>query len=295
MKNIFYLILCLSLLTACSNRNHKSDAYGTFESTEITISSEANGKILKFDISEGDILNAGSLVGYIDTTDLVLKKEQLIAQRKAISNKSANVFSQIEVQKQQKKNLLIEKTRIENLLKNNAATTKQLDDINGSIDLIDKQIFSIQTQNSSVFNETEGLTKQIEQIEQSIKKSYIINPLKGTVLTKFAEPNEITSFGKALYKIADLSEMTLKVYVSESQLSSIKIGQKVEILIDKNADELSKMEGTITWISQNAEFTPKIIQTKEERVNLVFAVKIRVKNDGTLKIGMPGEVNFTNK
>jgi HlyD family secretion protein len=292
MKKIIYILIGFAVLTACSNRNHKSDAYGTFESTEITISSEANGKILKFDINEGDVLNVGSLVGYIDTTDLVLKKEQLIAQRNAISNKSANVFSQIEVQKQQKKNLMIEKTRIENLLKNNAATTKQLDDINGSLDLIDKQIFSIQTQNSSVYNETEGLTKQIEQIEQSIRKCYITNPLAGSVLTKFAEANEVTTFGKALYKIADLSEMTLRVYISESQLSSIKIGQNVEVLIDKNANELSKMEGIITWISQNAEFTPKIIQTKEERVNLVYAVKIKVKNDGTLKIGMPGEVNF---
>ncbi|OIP04688.1 MAG: HlyD family secretion protein [Bacteroidetes bacterium CG2_30_32_10] len=292
MKKYLYLLVGLTILTACSSRNHKSDAYGTFESTEITISSEANGKILKLDLHEGDVLNAGVLIGFIDTTDLVLKKEQLLAQRKAISNKSANVFSQIEVQKQQKKNLLIEKTRIENLLKNNAATPKQLDDINGSLDLIDKQIMSIQTQNSSVFNETEGITKQIEQIEQSIKKSYIINPLAGTVLTKFAEPNEITTFGKALYKIADLSEMTLRIYVSESQLSSIKIGQKVQVLIDKNAKELAKMEGIITWISQNAEFTPKIIQTKEERVNLVYAVKVRVKNEGSLKIGMPGEVNF---
>ncbi len=292
MKKYLLILFGLTLITACSNKNQKSDAYGTFESTEITISSEANGKLLKLDINEGDILKSGSLIGFIDTTDLVLKKEQLIAQRKAISNKSANVFSQIEVQKQQKKNLLIEKTRVENLLKNNAATTKQLDDINGSLDLIDKQIFSIQTQNSSVFNETEGLTKQIEQIEQNIKKSYIVNPIEGTVLTKFAEPNEITTFGKALYKIADLSEMTLRVYISESQLSSIKIGQKVEVLIDKNAKELSKMEGFIIWVSQNAEFTPKIIQTKEERVNLVYAVKIRVKNDGTLKIGMPGEVIF---
>jgi len=295
MKKIFYIIIGLTVLTACSFSNHKSDAYGTFESTEITISSEANGKILKFDINEGDILKAGSIVGYVDTTDLVLKKEQLIAQRKSISSKSANVYSQIEVQKQQKKNFLTEKTRIENLLKNNAATTKQLDDINGSLDLVDKQILSIQTQNSSVFNETEGLTKQIEQIEESIKKCYIVNPLAGTVLTKYTEPNEVTTFGKALYKIADLNEMTLRVYISESQLSSIKLGQKVEVLIDKNTSDLSKMEGTITWISQNAEFTPKIIQTKEERVNLVYAVKIKVKNDGTLKIGMPGEVNFINK
>jgi HlyD family secretion protein len=295
IKKTFYLLIGFIVITACSGRKQKSDAYGTFESTEITVSSEANGRILKFDISEGDVIEAGSLLGYIDTTDLVLKKEQIIAQRKAISNKSANVFSQIEVQKQQKKNLLTEKSRIENLLKNNAATTKQLDDINGSLDLIDKQIFSIQTQNSSVFNETESLTKQIEQIEQSIKKCYIVNPLNGTVLTKFAEPNEVTTFGKALYKIADLSYMMLRVYVSESQLSSIKIGQKVEVLIDKNAKELTKLEGVITWVSQNAEFTPKIIQTREERVNLVYAIKIKVKNDGSLKIGMPGEVNFVKK
>jgi len=292
MKNNLWMLTGLVLLMSCSGNNNKSDAYGTFESTEITISSEANGKIIKFDIHEGDILIEGSTVGYIDTTDLLLKKEQLIAQRKAISNKSANVFSQMEVQKQQKKNLLTEKTRIENLLKNNAATPKQLDDINGAIDLVDKQILSVQTQNSSVFYETESISKQIEQIEQNISRCYIVNPIAGTVLTKYVEPNEITTFGRALYKIADMQEMTLRVYVSESQLSGIKIGQKVEVYIDKSKKELKKLEGFVYWISQNAEFTPKIIQTKEERVNLVYAVKIKVKNDGSLKIGMPGEVNF---
>jgi len=291
-KLTFIILGIAIILTSCTSNNSKSDAYGTFESEEITISAEASGKIIKLDIDEGQVLPTDTVIGLIDTTDLVLKKEQIIAQREAIATKVQNIISQIEIQKQQKQNLLIEKKRIEKLLKDNAATTKQLDDINGAIDVIDKQIESIETQNSAVLNELKGYDKQIEQINSSIKKSYIKNPVKATVLTKYAQPNEYAIIGKALFKIADLSKMYLRVYVSGNQLSDIKIGQKVQVLIDSNEKENTTLTGTISWISQNAEFTPKIIQTKEERVNLVYAVKILVLNDGTLKIGMPGEANF---
>ncbi len=288
----YLIITALALLAACSGKNNKSDAYGNFEADEVIISSEVSGKLLLFNIEEGAELKAETLIGLVDTTDLQLKKEQLMAQKNSIATKTSNITSQIEVQQQQKANLLIDKARIEKLLKDGAATKKQLDDINGSISLVDKQIASIQTQNNSVSSDLLGIEKQIAQIEQSIKKSHIINPVNGTVLDKYMMQDELVTPGKSLYKIADITNIYLRAYVSESQLSSIKLGQKVEVLIDKGKSEVAKYEGFITWISFSAEFTPKIIQTKEERVNLVYAVKIKVKNDGALKIGMPGEVNF---
>jgi HlyD family secretion protein len=286
------IISAMIFLAACSGKNDKSDAYGNFEADEVIISSEVSGKLILFTLEEGNVVDSGKLIGLVDTTDLQLKKEQLMAQKNAISSKSGNIASQIEVQQQQKNNLLIDKTRIEKLYKDGAATKKQLDDINGSINLVDKQILSIQTQNSSVVNEILGLDKQIAQIDQNIKKSHLVNPIKGTILDKYMQQNELVTPGKSLYKIADLSTIYLRVYVSESQLSAVTLGQKIEVLIDKGKDEMGKYEGTVTWISSTAEFTPKIIQTKEERVNLVYAVKVKVKNDGALKIGMPGEVNF---
>jgi HlyD family secretion protein len=286
------IISAMVFLTACSGKNNKSDAYGNFEADEVIISSEVSGKLISFTLEEGNVIDSGKQIGLVDTTDLQLKKEQLMAQKNAISSKSGNIASQIEVQQQQKKNLLIDKARIEKLLKDGAATKKQLDDVNGGINLVDKQILSIQTQNSSVVNEILGLDKQIAQIEQNIRKSHLTNPVKGTVLDKYMQQNELVTPGKSLYKIADLSTIYLRVYVSESQLSAVKLGAKTEVLIDKGKDDFSKYEGIVTWVSSTAEFTPKIIQTKEERVNLVYAVKVKVKNDGALKIGMPGEVNF---
>jgi HlyD family secretion protein len=289
-KVLLFSVICL--MVACSGKNKKSDAYGNFESTEVIVSSEVAGKILKFSVEEGTAIKAGVTTGYVDTTDLVLKKEQLMAQRDIISVKTSNINSQIDVQKQQKANLMIDKARIEKLYKDGAATKKQVDDINGSINLVDKQINSIETQNSSVLNELKNIDRQIDQVNENISKCYIVNPINGTVLNKYAEESEFTTMGKALYKIADMDYLDLRVYASGAQLPNIKIGQKVEVLIDKNAYEFTKLEGTVTWISSTAEFTPKIIQTKEDRVNLVYAVKVKVKNDGSLKIGMPGEVNF---
>jgi HlyD family secretion protein len=295
MRTPIFIILLAVLFTACSKNKNKSDAYGNFESTEITISAEAAGKLLMLNIEEGQSIKAGEKIGLIDTVQLALKRDALIAQQKGASTKSANILAQIDVFKEQKNNALTDKARIEKLLKDGAATQKQLDDIEGVISVYDRQMASIQTQNAPVLNELEAYSKQIDQIQDQINRSYITNPINGTVLTKYSEPNEMVVQGKALYKIADLSEMILRVYVSGAQLSEIKVGQKVEVLIDADADNNKKCEGEISWISSNAEFTPKIIQTKEERVNLVYAVKVRVKNDGSIKIGMPGEVNFKGK
>ena len=291
MKKTITLLILLGLLS-CNNNNDKADGYGNFEATEITISAEANGKIEFLNLEEGSVLEPNLLVGLIDTTQLYLNKQQLIASRNTVYSKSKNVLSQDDVLQEQLKTTLIEKRRIENMFAENAATKRQLDEIDGKVNVLKEQIKSVRTQNAPITNEAKSIDVQIEKIEDQIQKSKIINPVKGTVLAKYAEPNEITAFGKPLYKIADISEMTLRVYVSETQLPKIKIGQNVTVKIDAGT-EMKSFPGTISWISSSAEFTPKIIQTKEERVNLVYAVKVTVKNDGSLKIGMPAEMWIT--
>ena len=281
-------ILAMSVFS-CSNSNGKADGYGNFEATEITVSAENNGKLLQFQVEEGNLLKKDQFVGYIDTIPLSLKKDQLMVSKDVIASKSKGVLSQISVLQAKLKTANINKTRIENLIKDHAGTQKQLDDINGEIDVIKNQITSIEIQNAPVVNELKNIDVQLQQLDDQIQKSKITNPIEGTVLTKYAEPNEVTAFGKPLYKIADLSTMELRVYVSETQLANIKIGQKVTVKIDAEKT-MKSYDGTISWIASEAEFTPKIIQTKEERVALVYAVKVNVKNDGSLKIGMPAEM-----
>ena len=252
----------------------------------------ANGKILDFNVEEGQLLDSNQLIGFVDTTDLHLKKLQILDQKNATGSRREDLAAQIAVQEQSRENILIEKNRGIRLLKDGAATQKQLDDINSSLNMIEKQIASIKSQFRGIEDQIGSTEQQAAQVRESIKNACIVNPVKGTVLTKFAENNEVTSFGKPLYKIADLREMDLRVYVSGAQLPHVKIGDKVEVRIDKDETSNTKMEGIVSWISQTAEFTPKTIQTKEERVNLVYAVKVRVKNDGSLKIGMPGEIKL---
>ncbi len=279
----------LASLISCNKNNDKADGYGNFEATEVTISAEANGKIEYLKLEEGDILEPKTQVGLIDTTQLYFNKQQLMASKSTVYSKSANVLSQIKVLQEQLKTAQIEKKRIQNMFAENAATKRQVDEIDGKVSVIQEQIKSVETQNAPIVNEVKSIDVQIEKIDDQIQKSKIINPIKGTVLAKYAEPNEVTAFGKPIYKIADISEMTLRVYVSETQLSSIKVGQNVTVKIDAEK-EMKSYQGTISWIASSAEFTPKIVQTKEERVNLVYAVKVTVKNDGSLKIGMPAEM-----
>lgn len=288
MKKIITVLLIAALLS-CSGNGNKADGYGNFEATETTISAEANGKLLTFSAEEGEVLEQSIIVGVIDTVQLSLKRDQLLASKNTIFSKSRNVLSQREVLKEQLRVATNDLQRIDNLVKANAATTKQLDDINGQINILKQQMRSVETQNAPIVNEVKSIEVQILQIEDQIQKSIIQNPVKGTVLVKYAEPNEITAFGKPLYKIADLDEMELRVYISETQLANLKIGQEVGVKID-DSKSMKSYHGTVSWISDSAEFTPKIIQTKEERVNLVYAVKIKVKNDGSLKIGMPAEM-----
>lgn len=288
MKKIM-TILVLTSLFSCNNNKDKADGYGNFEATEITISAEGNGKIAFLNLEEGDVLEPGVTVGLIDTMQLYFAKQQLIVAKNTIFSKSKNVLSQISVLQEQLKTAQIERNRIRSMFAENAATKRQVDEIEGKVSVLKEQIKSVSTQNAPIVNEVQSTAVQIEKINDQIQKSKVINPIKGTVLAKYAEPNEVTAFGKPLYKIAELSELTLRVYVSETQLSKIKVGQQVTVKIDTE-NAMKSYPGTLSWIATSAEFTPKIIQTKEERINLVYAVKIKVKNEGSLKIGMPAEM-----
>jgi HlyD family secretion protein len=274
---------------SCDKDNGKADAYGNFEATETIISSETNGKITNFFVTEGQVLEVGQLVAQIDTVALSLKRDNLQAAKSVIYSKSKGVLSQIQVLETQISTAKKNKKRIQDLLADKLSSQKQLDDVNGQILAYQKQIKSIETQNAGVVQEAKTLDTQIKEIEHQIAKSTVKNPIKGTVLTKYAEANEITTFGKPLYKIANLDKMTFKGYISENQLVNIKIGDTVGVSVDAG-DGLKSYDGTVTWIASEAEFTPKIIQTKEERINLVYAIKVFVQNDGGLKIGMPAEM-----
>lgn len=326
LKTILSLtILALALgFTACEKKTEKFDAAGTFEATEIIVSAEATGRILDLKIKEGDQLKKGDIIGGIDPLSIQLQKEQVQASMEALTQKSndpmpqVNVLNeqiatqrnQIAVQKQQLIVLQKEQKRLENLVKADAATPKQLDDLNGQIDILRKQIEAsessisifekqilaqkagVSIQNRGILSEKAPLEKRVKQLDEQISRAKIANPIDGTVLSKYAEAGEITMAGKALYKIADMSEMTLRAYISGSQLSQVKINQMVKVMIDDGKDKYREMQGTVTWISDKAEFTPKTIQTKDERANLVYAIKIKVKNDGFLKIGMFGEIKL---
>lgn len=293
---LLFPILAFLLLSACEAPEDTADAYGNFESRELLVSAETSGKIIQLEVEEGQRLQKGQLVAMIDTTQLHLKKLQLQASIQTISGKTQDIQAQVDVLQEQKKNLLREKARVEALLKDKAATPKQLDDIVGQIEVVDRQILATKDQNKTfnkgVLGEINPIRIQIEQMEDQLRKSYVYNPIEGTVLLKMAEASEFTAAGKTLYKIANLETLELRAYVSGAQLPHVQIGDEVEVYIDENATENKQYSGTVTWISDQAEFTPKIVQTKEERVNLVYAIKIKVKNDGALKIGMPGEVLF---
>ena len=232
MKNILTIITAL-ILFSCNKAVNEADAYGNFEATEITISAESNGKIEFLNLNEGMQLEKNAIIGQIDTIQLYLNKQQLIASKNTIYSKSANVLSQRNVVQEQLKTAKIEQNRITAMFNENAATKRQVDEISGKVKVLQQQINSVETQNAPIVNEVKSIDIQIEKINDQLKKSKIINPVKGTVLAQYAEPNEITAYGKPLYKIADLSEMTLRVYFSETQLSSIKVGQEVNVTIDE--------------------------------------------------------------
>lgn len=303
-------ILVAGLFAACNGKDSISDATGTFEVDEVIVSSELTGKILSFNVQEGDSISKDKVVGVVDAENISLQKEQVQASIEALSQRTADLAPQVKlledqlkVQESQMENLLHEKARLENLIRADAATAKQMDDMNAQIDVVKKQMqvtrqqiqvqrSNIGTQNRGILSESKPLSKRVEQLDDQLKRANITNPVQGTVIEKYAEAGEMTATGKALYKIADLSVMTLRAYVTGMQLPQIKLGQSVRVLIDDGDKKYRELTGTVTWISDKAEFTPKTIQTKEERANLVYAIKVKVKNDGYLKIGMYGEIKF---
>ncbi|WP_372754156.1 HlyD family secretion protein [Labilibaculum sp.] len=278
--------------SACNQNGEESDAYGNFEATDYMISAENSGKILTLDLDEGDVFTAKKQVGIIDTLQLFLQKEQLKAQKSAIASGVQNILSRIDVYQEQLSILQKDKNRIDKMFADGAATSKELDDINGNVLVVQKQIQSVKTENAKVLGELENIKRKLDAVNDLIAKSKIFVPEAATVLEKYHEAYEMVNAGTPLFKLADLRSLDLRVYISGDQLPSVKIGQEVTVLIDKNKTENQTLTGKISWISSQSEFTPKIIQTKKERVKLVYAVKVKVKNDGHLKIGMPGEIRF---
>jgi HlyD family secretion protein len=307
---IVHATMIISFLSGCNWNKNNSDASGTFEADEVIVSSEVPGKILILNIDEGSVIAKDSTVGIIDSVPLLLQKAQLEASINSLRMKTMDVEPQVKfleeqiaTQKIQLADLINERDRTIRLIKADAATTKQLDDYNNQIEVLKKQIdvnmqqinvqkTSVGTQNSTVMSEYRPLTRSVAQIEDQLNRTYIKNPVNGTVLTKYAMAGEYTTVGKALYKIADLSVITLRAYITGTQISQVKLNQTVKVLVDSSEGGYRHYSGVITWISDKAEFTPKTIQTKDERANLVYAIKIHVINDGFLKIGMYGEVKF---
>ncbi|SMO77172.1 HlyD family secretion protein [Fodinibius sediminis] len=292
LKPMGIALLALIGFHGCSS-DEVSDAYGQFEATEIRISSQSSGELLSFTAEEGRTLKAGEQVGQVDTTQLILREQELLAQQQATRSQIANIDAQIAVQQEQLQTARNNLDRTRRMLKDQAATPQKMDDIRGTVNTLQKQVNALQTQKQSVRAEINATQARLDQLRQQLKDAQVINPIRGTVLTTFAEPFEVVQQGQPLYEIAALDTLELKVYISGAQLPSVRLGQQVEVLVDASAEENQQLSGTISWIASEAEFTPKMIQTKEERVTQVYAVKVKVPNpNGLLKIGMPGEVNF---
>ena len=297
-RNLLGLCSLLALFSACGNGAPKYDATGTFETTEVLVSAEASGRLLYFDIEEGMLLKAGEEVGVVDTVQLYLKKLQLEASLKSVEEQRPDILKQVAATKEQISAAQRERNRVANLLQVGAANQKQLDDAEDQPEVLRKQLVA---QNSTLSNSHQSLTWQsssvgiqVAQVEDQLKKCHITSPITGTVLAKYAEAGELTAMGTPLFKVADTEQMYLRAYITSEQLSQVKLGQKVTVFSDYGTDEHKQYPGVVTWISDTSEFTPKTILTKNERANLVYAVKIAVHNDGLLKIGMYGGVEFSD-
>ena len=295
VKNIFMTAAAVTLC-ACNNNDTAYDASGVFETTEVIVSAKGTGEILSFNVEEGQNVNKGEELGRIDTQQLLLKKNQLSSSISATDSRRLDEGRQVASLKQQIANLRRERKRFAELLKADAATEKQLDDIDYQIEVLQRQLAATQEQissnNRSLANQSTSIEAQLAQLDDQIDNSLIVSPIKGVVLTKYAEQGEYASPGRALFKVADVKRMKLRAYITAGQLTSLKIGQKVKVYADQGDSGRKEYEGTVTWISDKAEFTPKTIQTRDERANLVYAVKIDVSNDGLIKRGMYGDVKF---
>lgn len=295
IKYVTGIMLAIGLM-GCQRNTENFDATGTFEATEVIVSAEASGKLIHFRADEGVQLTCGEEVGLIDTVQLHLQKMQLLANRKSVDTQRPDIGKQIAATRQQIAKAEQEKSRVERLLQSNAANRKQWDDWNAEIALLNKQLeaqlSTLQKSTASLNEQSASVAIQVAQVEDKLQKSRIISPISGTVLAKYAEAGELASVGKPLFKIADVENMYLRAYITSKQLAEVKLGQQVTLYADFGDGERKTFEGTVTWISDKAEFTPKTILTDDERANQVYAIKIAFRNDGTAKIGMYGEVKF---
>lgn len=289
------LVLALAI-TSCGKGNKAYDASGVFESTEVTVSAEGNGKIMSLDLQEGDRLEAGAVVGCIDTVQLYLSKIQLEASRRAVGSGRLNISRQIAALESQIAKQRQELDRFTKLEQAGASNRKQVEDIQAQLDILERQLAaqkeSLQNTNSNVSGQADALEAQVMQLEDKIRKCVITSPVSGTILAKYSETGELAVQGRALFKVADLDNIRLRAYITADQLTGLKLGQSVKVFADQGTSGRKEYDGTLIWISDKAEFTPKTIQTRDERANLVYAVKIAVKNDGLIKLGMYGEVKF---
>ena len=296
--NLKYTCLALTtfLLTACGGAEENSDATGRFETTEVTVSAKAQGELIRFDVEEGQMVAPGTLLGVVDTAQLALQREQLLANLSATDSRRINEHRQLAALRQQIENMKTERQRFEELVNAKAASEKQLDDIKYQLSVLERQLSAKEEEigkaNLSLGGQSAAILAQVSQVDVQLNNCRIMSPVRGTIIAKYMECGEYALPGHPMFKVANLEEMTLRAYLTAEQMSAVKIGQQVTVLIDKNAEEQKTYKGRITWIADEAEFTPKTIQTRDERANLVYAVKILVKNDGTIKRGMYGEVKF---
>jgi len=293
MRKLIYLTALMALLSSCKGTNDKPDAWGNFESREIMVASETAGKILSMPVEQGDRINSGEIIAITDTAMIKLQLAELDAGRNSVMTKLSSIDAQNKIIDQQISNLRVNIERIESMLRDKAATQKQLDDLTGQLRVFEKQKEANNTQKLTVRSELEVFNSRVALLNEQLERCYVKSPSEGTILEKYAEAGEITATGKPIVKIADLDNMELKVYISGAQLGQVKLGQECRVRIDRGEKEYDEFAGRLVHVSDKAEFTPKIIQTKEERVHMVYAVKIMVKNDGTLKNGMPAEAFFS--
>lgn len=328
MKNnwnkYIFIGLIFSWLNACKSSGDEFDATGVFETEEVIVSAESTGKLLNFVANEGDNLKANQVVAQIDCDNIGLQKGQVEAsisalkmrqneagpQIQILAKQADNQRSMLNIQREQLRVFAKEKARLQKLVAAEAAPQKQLDDIEGQMDILQKQMESTQTQialtnqqivsqkaqvgiqNRGILSETQPLKMRVAQIDEQLSRCKLINPFDGTILVKYTQNQEVVAAGKPIYKIGNLNNMVLRAYIGGTQLGQVKVNQSVKVYIDNGKDTYKELPGTISWISSKSEFTPKTIQTKDERANLVYAAKINVKNDGFIKIGMYGEVKF---
>lgn len=306
MKSLRILYYCLAApllcggLTACNSSADEADATGVFEATEVLVSAESGGRILHLDLQEGDRVESDRVVGYIDTVQLALKREQLLASMDAVGHKKMDVAKQVAATRRQIEQAEREHARSRDLLHDRAGTQKQVDDAEAQVAVLrrqlEAQLSTMTSANLGVRDEQRSLELQVLQLDDQLQKCRIASPIRGTVLTKYAEAGEVTAAGRPLFKVADLEHIYLRAYVEAPQLTALRLGQEVTVYADRGEADRTPYPGRVVWISGEAEFTPKTIQTRDERSNLVYAVKIAVDNsDGQIKLGMYGSVDFTKK